>query len=237
MKSNVTPPTGVDKLPPFKAPSFVPPRPTDPRSTPGHTGESDYVQIKSAYANQKLPKDFEIPECKSVKHDNQHLASVVNKCARYTETALKVLWSTENHTEETLTNISTIICAQINFLQSEQAALSVQSNFSSDTAKIFKSLQSSKSTVSDTALENIKTAAALAAVKTQEVTFLNRGAYGRGFGRSYRGRGYDNQRHNIYNLLQSPKPQQSRAFFKRSDENIPNNDSNYYTYIALFDCV
>lgn len=166
---STNPALGNTGLPdPTASTTNIPLWPSDSGSTHQHPEESDFVQIKAAIAQQKLPKDFVVLECESVKNENQHLATVTKRCARYTETALKVPWSTETHTEETLASFNTVLWAQINFLQSEQANLFVQSNFSTDTPKIFRALQSSKNALSDTALENIKTAASLAAVKSQK---------------------------------------------------------------------
>lgn len=55
------------------------------------------------------------------KRDLQHLGTVINKSARYTETALKILWSKEAHDEESLSSLSSVLMAHINFLQEEQA--------------------------------------------------------------------------------------------------------------------
>lgn len=224
------------------AAGFAPPGPTSQFSSPipkGTTGsvavdvsvtESEFQQIKTGVASKRLPKEFIVPDCKSSKRDTQHLATVINKCARYTETALKVLWSIDTPSEDTLATINTILCAQIHYLQGEQANVFVQTNFSNDTAKIFRSLHGSKTTVSETTIENIKTAASLASVKAQHEPPAVRGQNNlqpRSFGRyPYRGRGYgSNYRDNVFDSFQGPRYNQPR-FFKRNDKKDEPSSEN-----------
>lgn len=222
------------------ASGFTPPSPTNQLTASfqkGTTGlatvdvsaiESDFLQIKTGVASKRLPKEFLVPDCKSSKRDCQHLSAVVNKCARYSETALKVLWSIDKPTEDTLATINTILCAQIHYLQGEQANVFVQSNFSNDTAKIFRSLQGSKGTVSDVAIENIKTAASLASVKVQHEPPAGRGSNNlqpRSFGRfPYRGRGSGPNYNNVFDSFQGPRNYQPR-FFKRNDKKEESTDN------------
>ncbi len=139
-------------------------------SPTSHELQSRYRQVRDAYSKHKLPNHVIVPEAKSGKRETQPLATAINRGARYAETALKVVWSLEDvpeHLSDQLGELSSVLQANIAFLQEEQANVFVKNNFDTDTARIFRSLQGSSVGFAQSTVENMHIAANLASASTR----------------------------------------------------------------------
>ena len=128
--------------------------------------EREYSFIKDSLIKVKLPNNLHVFDTKQgIVRDCQNTLSVISKCARYTETTLKQLSQCGGIGEENHARLYTILHAQTNFLQGEYAGLLVKSRFDSETSTLFKCLEKNSSALSGQALDNLKIAAEISAVK------------------------------------------------------------------------
>lgn len=122
------------------------------------------------------------------------MLNVITKCGRYCETAIKLLATIDGAggrvDQQSLDNLFLIQHAQIKYLQEEFAALLVNGQFDTTTAKIFRSLQRNTSGFDQGALETLRSAATLAAAGRPSGAGDDRGqrrgqsySFGRGRGR------------------------------------------------------
>ena len=89
---------------------------------------------------------------------------VVQKCAKYQETLMKLL-STCEVSDATFSNITTVVLAQLRFLQEEYTGLIVSNQFDDGTAKLFQTLQQNPAAFTPTALENLQRAVTIAGAR------------------------------------------------------------------------
>ena len=113
-----------------------------------------------------MPQELLLPDCgkQGIKRTDQPLLNVITKSARHVETALKVLKTQdESNTDDTLSDVFTVLYSLIQFLQEEQASLVVTSTFNPYVGRFFRALQRG-GTFTPTAMENLRSAASIAAV-------------------------------------------------------------------------
>ena len=152
---------------------------------------AEYNSIKSKHSSVRLPQELLLPDCgkQGIKRTDQPMLNVITKSARHVETALKVLKSHDNNAEETLGDVFTVLYSLMTFLQEEQASLVVTSTFNPDVGRFFRALQRG-GTFTPTAMENLRSAASIAAVyRPQSTTTTPQRGRGRGFGHRGGGRG------------------------------------------------
>lgn len=99
-----------------------------------------------------------------VNKESRPKLKVVSKCARYTETGLKMIASLDTESDERefvtvqkeqIQQLCTVFTAQINFLQSEYAKIIVKSKFDEETSHIFRSFENNSGAFTDRSLQNI----------------------------------------------------------------------------------
>lgn len=179
--------------------------------TPNHMDEhqcanDEHIQelfriIQDSVTRSRLPPDLKLHDSGGVKRRSQPMYNIIRKCARYTETVLKLVSHIQiepaNHTSSrALQDIHTCLVAEIKFLQEEYTGIIVQGSFGEEAGDIYHNLQKNTSVFTEDRLPLVKTAVELAHIRQQQPV---RGAQGQGF---YGGRGQSRgrgQRYHSYN--------------------------------------
>jgi hypothetical protein len=150
--------------------------------------QSEFVAIKDTLVKVKLPGDYKVPDTKTgIKAQFSHQATVIQRCAKYAETATKIvqlLGASDNPvTKEDLHDLDIVNIAQIKFLQEEFASIIVESKYGQDTAQTFRSLQRNLSVLPPEVIEKVEMAINLSVPANRSD--------------NYRGRGYNDYRYNF----------------------------------------
>ena len=152
------------------------------------------------------------------------MLTVVSKCGRYIETALKLLSQCQEGQPVDLHPIVITLTANLKFLQDEYAALLVKGRFDNSTSQLFRSLQRHNSGFDTQSLQNVRVAAELSSISTR---YQNPGSYRGGFNRGgYRGRGRDifhSLRGASYPRFRAPYHQGSQGFGGAQKDNQEDN--------------
>ena len=177
----------------------IPIRP-EPTNLTSEDIQGDFKQIKDSYNKNNLSSELRLfAEKTGIKRDDQPKWNVIVNCAKYSETILKILQHVDDDSldREYCDQIATAAIAQQKYLQDEYAGLLVNSSFTPHTAKIFKQLQKNSSSFPASALNNLQTAASIAAAAVPQHSLRGRGS--RNFRGRFRGRGYRRNSSDIYN--------------------------------------
>lgn len=154
--------------------------------------------IQDSVIRVRLPTDLKLHDSGSVKKKCQPVYNVVRRCARYTETILKIfahvsLDKADAVTVAAIQDIYTCLTAEINFLQEEYTAILVQGRFGEEAADVFHDLQKNTSLFTEDRLPIVKTAIELANLRSIHNQGPQRGGFDRQGTRGsfgyYRGRG------------------------------------------------
>ena len=150
--------------------------------------QEEYRSIADSVAKVRLPSDLKLSDKGSVKQSLRPTHQVIKRCGRYTETLLKLIGQLVpgNVSELDIANLFMCAQAEIKYIQDEYAALIAENRYGTDTAAIFRDLQSHTSVFSQERINQLKSAIELqsahhAASRTQN--FRGRGYSGRGRGR------------------------------------------------------
>lgn len=170
---------------------YNPVSPSNPSGFGAADVQRDYERLRDSLIRVPVPHNLRVHDTSSgLKQDCRPILKVISKCARYSETGLKVLSQIPDSNEEQilvskydLENLFIIFAAQNNFLQSEYASLVVRSTFNEDTSRIFRSFENNQASFSPEALQNVRVAAELASTQAR---FTSRGRGRRGRGQGYR---------------------------------------------------
>ena len=171
--------------------------------------QEQFNSLKSSLDRVILPPLYKLHDSRSgVKREDQPALNILSKCGRYVETCLKFLGSVDTDRPVDLEPLTTVLLANIKYLQDEYAALLVKGKFDNNTAQLFRSLQKNNSGFTAENIHNVKIAAELSsfAQKPSHLqpsrNFGNRGSYfdtahrggfyRGGYRGNYRGRGSDN---------------------------------------------
>ena len=179
--------------------------------------QGEFTAIKDTLVKVKLPSDYKIPDSKTgVKAQFSHHATVVQRCAKYAETGLKIVQLLENSsqpiTKADLHDLTVVHTAQIRYLQEEFASIVVESKYGHDTATTFRSLQRNVSVFPQAVIDNVQTA-----VQLQSLPASSRGD-------SYRGRGGGYSRYGSGPSYNFSRPfNRGRSFRGRGRPNYYNN--------------
>ena len=161
--------------------------------------QNDFVRVKDSVSKVKLPLNYKLNDNRfSVDKKDSTAYNILSKCARYSETAIKLLQDMPppeegSDSEKYLDSIATVQLAQQRYLQQQYAALIVNKDFGQKTAKVFRSLQSNTTAFPKESLDNLKAAVQLTSNQSDVPQTQYRGR-GRGynqygsFGRGFRGR-------------------------------------------------
>jgi hypothetical protein len=178
--------------------------------------QGEFQSIKDSVNSVKLPSDLKVSDTRQgIKLDDQGHSAVVNKCARFAETTLKLLWQIDNAnnmTQEYMQQLYLIQLAQIRYLQEEHAGLIVQGQFDRDTARLFRALQRNSSGFTPESVTTLQHAATITASVRQAQP-----QRGNTRGRPY-SRGSWRPRNNYSSFSNRDIP------FRRQDTSTQNND-------------
>ena len=162
-----------------------------PYSTTGASADvqREYDRLRDSLNRVPLPKNYKVNDsAKGIGKEGRQTLAIISKCARFSETGLKVLADLQPVSEddnvvtlqkEDLQKFFTVFAAQTNFLQGEFANLVVKSTFDDETSRLFRSFENNSAAFSDRSLQNIRLAAELASH-----TSVNQRSRGQGQSRS-----------------------------------------------------
>ena len=187
--------------------------------------QEQYNSLKNSVEKVILPPKFKLHDSRTgVKREDQPVLTVVSKCGRYIETALKLLSQCQEGQPVDLHPIVITLTANLKFLQDEYAALLVKGRFDNSTSQLFRSLQRHNSGFDTQSLQNVRVAAELSSISTR---YQNPGSYRGGFNRGgYRGRGRDifhSLRGASYPRFRAPYHQGSQGFGGAQKDNQEDN--------------
>ncbi|GFO02318.1 hypothetical protein PoB_002882300 [Plakobranchus ocellatus] len=137
--------------------------------------QHDFERIRDSLVRIPVPTGLKVSDSSvGIKQECRPALKILSKCARYGETGLKILSQIVDEPGETinvkksdLDSIFVTLAAEVNFLQSEFAALVVKSTFNEDTSRIFRSFENNQGSFSETSLQNVRVAAELAAAQSR----------------------------------------------------------------------
>ena len=157
--------------------------------------QTDFKSIRESLAKVRLPPDLVVGDSRAgVSKADWPKFQVIQKCARYQETVLK-LFSQCTSREPVLSELSTIAIAQLRYLQEEYTNLLVANQFDDGTTRLFQTLQQNPAAFTPGALENLQRAVSIAGARhNRQVSgsgrFRGRGSFfpfaSGGPGRGYR---------------------------------------------------
>ena len=178
--------------------------------------QQEFNTLKSSVEKVVLPSGLKLHDSRSgVKREDQPVLTVLSKCGRYIETALKLLSQIKEGDNVDLNPLSITLIANLKYLQDEYAALLVNGKFDKGTSQLFRSLQTHNSGFDSQQLQNVRVAAELSSISNRYQPPTQSRGSGRGGGR---GRGRDNR--DIFQSLRGPPR------FNKPWQNTPNQGSN-----------
>ena len=154
------------------------------------TIQQDFQVVKDALQRVKLPQDLKVEDSRQgIQRKDQARFNVVQKCARFAETSVKLL-STVNAqsiSEADLKDLCTIQIAQLRYLQEEHSMCLVNNNFGEGVEKIYRNFRRNTSAFPPEAIEALQAAVTLNTAQAQAPRGRgNRGPYNyRGAGRGF----------------------------------------------------
>ena len=154
--------------------------------------QTEFKNIRDSLVKVKLPPDLVVGDSRAgVNKSDWPKFQVIQKCARFQETTLKLLSQCAS-TEPVLSEFTTIALAQLRYLQEEYTNLLVANQFDEGTTKLFQTLQQNPASFTPGALENLQRAVSIAGARqSRQVSgpgrFRGRGSF---FPFSAGGRGY-----------------------------------------------
>ena len=149
--------------------------------------QAEFRAIQDVYSRVKLEGDMKSIGSKIGFHANQkETASVIANCAKYAETAMKILTVVDDKVGDPsykvnnqLQELFIYICVLTRYLQEDQCLLIVGSSYSSKMQSMFRNIRRNMSVFTQDLIEDIKTASQLSSIvpEIQQTP-------------SYRGQGY-----------------------------------------------
>ena len=127
--------------------------------------QADFRAIRDSLSKVKLPQDLVVGDSRAgIGKGGLARFQVIQKCARFQETALKIL-SSAQVADPVIEQLTTVTLAQLRFLQEEYTHLIVSNQFDDSTAQLFKTLQHNPATFTPGAVENLQRAVAIAGAR------------------------------------------------------------------------
>jgi len=126
--------------------------------------QQEFMVIKDTLQRVRLPNELKVNDTSSgVRREDQARAKVVSRCARYSETLVKLLASIQPDSVSPgdLQDILTVCVAQVRFLQEEQAMMMVSGQYGPRVEKSYRNLRSNTSAFTPAALETLQAAVVL----------------------------------------------------------------------------
>ena len=127
-----------------------------------------YGAIRSSVEKVTLPNCYKLHDSRTgIKREDQPVFNVLSKCGRYVETIVKLLSEVDEDKPLDLEPITTVLRANIEYLQDEYSALLVKGKFDSNTANLFRALSRGNSGFTQRNLENVRVAAELSSIHSR----------------------------------------------------------------------
>ena len=183
---------------------------------------TEYLSVRNRHSSVKLPQELTLPESgkTGIKRADQPMLNVISKSAKHVETAFKVLKSADNtNPDQTFEDLFTVLYDLMQFLQEEQASVIVNSTFDPTVGRFFRALQRGGS-FTPAAIENLRSAASIAAVYRPSTSSTQRGR-----GQGGRGGSYFNQR-GRGDLFQNASSRQFPGRSQRENNRTEGGDSS-----------
>jgi hypothetical protein len=159
--------------------------------------QGNFETIKRKYQAVKLRSDLLVQDSRQgVKRRDQQHFNTLQKSARYTETALKVLWHIEPSSPEVpvyLEELFGVLLAHVRYLQDELSAVLVSGHFDPETASLFRTFRRNTSAFGD-CIDDVRNAVQIRKYMQPEHKPAYRGNY-----------------HNYYNSYARP---QQRGYYR-----------------------
>jgi hypothetical protein len=158
--------------------------------------QDEYRAIKDSFQRVRLPNDFKIDDTKQgIKRTEQSKCTIINRCAGFTETLMKILLTVRpgsTFTEDLWSDLFTVAEAQIRYLQEERALVLVNSSLGDNVATLYRSFRRNTSAFPSDALDALNAAVSLSAAnqstsQPSQRPYLGRGVRSRSFTPSFRG--------------------------------------------------
>jgi hypothetical protein len=166
--------------------------------------QQEFAIIKDSLQRVRLPKDLKVEDSRQgVKRNDQGRINNIAKCARYSETALKILSTIDpfNVTQADLNDLVIVNVAMVRYLQEEHALVHVGGSFGDNVERIYRNFRRNTSVFDSQAIDSLQAAVALDAAQPHSNYPSARGR-GRGFqSNNYfrgRGRGAYNNSNSVY---------------------------------------
>ena len=130
--------------------------------------QHEFKKLSDTYVKTHLPPEIKLHvERTGFRGEESRKLNIVSACAKYSELILKIVSSIPDTDSTYIQEIALCAQAQQLYLQSEYANLVVQSNFDSQTAKLFRQLQRNTSAFPPAALDTLRSAASISAAQNQ----------------------------------------------------------------------
>ena len=127
--------------------------------------QAEFRSIREGVAKVKLPQDLIVGDSRAgVGKAEVPRFQVIQKCARFQETVLKVL-SSISAPDPVTDQLTTLALAQVRYLQEEYTNLIVSNQFDETTAQLFKTLQQNPAAFTPGAVENLQRAVTIAGAR------------------------------------------------------------------------
>lgn len=200
----------------------------------GQDIQQEYLSLADTVNRVKLVPELRLNDRGTVKTSLRSHLNTVKRCGKYAETTLKLLSTLEagNVTERDLSELHLCAHAQILYLQDEVANLLAESRYGTDTAGVFRDLQTNTSVFTPERVATLKSALELQTAHSrhqQENSGRGRGRGGGGHNfqnsgynrRGYWNGGYGNNRgrggRDVFNNLTSRNIPSDKAHDKQDD--------------------
>ena len=128
-------------------------------TTPTASVDAEFQRLRNSVQSVRLPPNLTLQESRQgVKREDLPLFNVLAKCARYTETTMKLCAPADGDSHEDVFNC---MYAMIKYIQDEYAALVVSSTFDPNVSRVFRSLQRNTGFTAET-MEHLRSATTIA---------------------------------------------------------------------------
>ena len=152
-------------------------------SAPTATVDAEFQRLRNTVQSVRLPPNLTLQESRQgVKREDLPLFNVLAKCARYTETTMKLCARVEGDSHEDVFNC---MYAMIKYIQDEYAALIVNSTFDPNVSRVFRSLQRNTGFTAET-MEHLRSATTIASAYRPQPPARARGRGGGRHGFQFR---------------------------------------------------
>lgn len=153
--------------------------------------QEEFRAIKDALQRIKLPSDVKVDDSKQgIKRQELSKAHIISKCAQYCETLFKLLLTIEPDqvlSQGDLNDLSTIVQANIRYLQEERGLVLVNSSLGTGVGGIYRNFRRNTTVFPPEALDALTAAVTLHSASANNTSQYQSNSGYRGGYRGYRG--------------------------------------------------